>query len=78
MATCPKCGSHLTTGHRCRRSRFQRTLDLALAGVAGGITMLVMVAIFDRNQAVADLDGYFLAGGIAAGMLAQSLLQQAD
>lgn len=78
MATCPKCHQHLTTGHRCRRSRYQQTFDLALAGVAGGVTALVMAAIFDRNQVVTEYDGYFLAGGLAIGMLTQSLLQQAD
>lgn len=78
MATCPKCGGHLTTAHRCRRTRYQQTMDLALAGVAGGVTALVMAAIFDRSQVVTDLDGYFLAGGLAIGMLTQSLLQRAD
>jgi hypothetical protein len=78
MATCPKCGGHLTTSHRCPRSRFHNTFDLALAGLVGGITALVMAAIFDRNQVVTAYDGYFLAGGIAIGMLTQSLLRAID
>jgi hypothetical protein len=37
-----------------------------------------MAAIFDRNQVVTAYDGYFLAGGIAIGMLTQSLLRAID
>lgn len=76
MATCPKCHGHLTTGHRCRRTSGQRTFDLAMAGLTGGITALVMTAIFDRNQVVTDYDGYILAGGVALAMLTQSMLQR--
>lgn len=76
MATCPKCHGHLTTGHRCRRTARQHTLDLALAGLTGGITALVMTAVFDRNQVVTDYDGYILAGGIALAMLTQSMLRK--
>lgn len=75
MATCPKCRGHLTTGHRCRRTRRQQTWDQALAGIAGGVTALVMTAVFDRQQVVADYDGYIMAGGIALAMLTHSLLQ---
>ncbi len=78
MATCPKCRGHLTSGHRCRRTRVQQTMDLAIAGVVGGVTAMVMTAIFDRAQLVTDYDGYILAGGIALAMLTQSLLQQTD
>jgi hypothetical protein len=78
MATCPRCGGHLTTRHRCRRTPRQQTWDLALAGTAGGVTALVMTAIFDRQQVVTDYDGYILAGGIAIAMLSQSLLQRVD
>lgn len=76
MATCPKCRGHLTSGHRCRRTKAQQTLDLALAGLAGGVTALVMTAVFDPRQTVTDLDGYVMAGGIAIAMLTQSLLQK--
>ena len=75
MATCPKCHGHLTSGHRCPRGRYQDTIDLVAAGVAGGVTALLMVAIFDRNEVLVDLDGYLLAGGIAIGMITQSLLR---
>ena len=76
MATCPKCQGHLTTGHRCRRTRGRQTVDLALAGLTGGVTALIMTAIFDRHQLVTDYDGYILAGGIAIAMLTQSMLQR--
>ncbi|GEM_PF-4930903 len=76
MATCPKCRGHLTTGHRCRRTARQQTLDLALAGVAGGLTALVMTAVFDPQQVVSEYDGYIMAGAIALAMLTQSLMQQ--
>jgi len=76
MATCPKCHGHLTTGHRCRRTASQHTWDLALAGLAGGITSLVMTAVFDRHQVVTDYDGYVLDGGIALSMLTQSILRK--
>ncbi len=76
MAPCPKCRGPLTTGHRCRRTARQQTWDLALAGVAGGITALVMTAVFDRHQVVTDYDGYIMAGGIALAMLTQSLMQK--
>ena len=69
MATCPQCGQHQTTGHRCPRSRTRETVDLAMAGLTGGVTALAMAAIFDRQNALATYDGYFLAGGIAFGML---------
>jgi hypothetical protein len=75
MATCPKCHGHLTTGHQCQRGRYQDTIDLVVAGVVGGLTALLMVAIFDRAELLVDLDGYFLAGGIAIGMITQSLLR---
>ena len=78
MATCPKCKGHLTTGHRCRRTKGQQTVDLALAGLTGAVTSLVMTGIFDRNQVVTDYDGYILAGGVAIAMLTQSLLQRGD
>lgn len=76
MATCPKCCGHLTTGHRCRRTARQQTWDLALAGVAGGSTALVMTAVFDPHQVVTDYDGYIMAGAIALAMLTQSMLQK--
>jgi len=76
MATCPKCLGHLTTGHRCRRTRGQQTWDLALAGITGGVTSIVMTGVFDRNQVITDYDGYILAGGVAIAMLTQSLMQR--
>jgi len=78
MATCPKCRGHLTAGHRCRRTPFQHTLDLAVAGLVGGVTAMVMTAVFDRHQVVTEYDGYILAAGIALAMLTQSLLQKTD
>jgi hypothetical protein len=53
-------------------------MDLALAGLTGAVTSLVMAGIFDRNQAVTDYDGYIVAGGVAIAMLTQSLLQRGD
>jgi hypothetical protein len=53
-------------------------VDLALAGLTGAVTSLVMTGIFDRNQVVTDYDGYILAGGVAIAMLTQSLLQRGD
>lgn len=76
MATCPKCRGHLTTAHRCRRTKGQQTLDLALAGLTGGVTSIVMTAIFDRHQMVTNYDGYILACGVAIAMLTQSMMQR--
>jgi hypothetical protein len=46
-----------------------------VAGAVGGLTALLMVAVFDRAEVLIDLDGYFLAAGIAIGMITQSLLR---
>ena len=37
MATCPRCRGHLTDSHRCPKSTAKSALEIAAAGLLGGV-----------------------------------------
>lgn len=76
MATCPKCGGHLTSRHRCRRTTEQIVTDAVLSAVIGGIWALAMAAVFDRRGLTSDMDLVFFLGGAAIGVLTQAWLRR--
>jgi hypothetical protein len=75
MATCPKCGGHLTTRHRCRRTTEQIITDAVLSAVIGGVWALAMAALFDRDGLTADTDLIFFFSGAAIGVGTQTWLR---
>lgn len=67
MSTCPRCRGHLTTGHRCPRSRGALAIELAATALVGGLAALAFVAVFDPHQVTIDLDWLvFALGALAA------------
>lgn len=76
MATCPKCGGHLTSRHRCRRTTEQIVTDAVLSAVIGGIWALAMAAVFDRRGLTSDLDLVFFLAGAAIGVVTQAWLRR--
>jgi hypothetical protein len=67
MATCPKCGGHLTTAHRCKRTTEQAVADAVLSAAVGGFWALAMAALFDRRGVTSDFDVvFFLVGALLA------------
>ncbi len=76
MATCPKCGGHLTSRHRCRRTTEQIVMDAVLSAGAGGFWALAMAAVFDRHGLTADADMMFFFGGAAIGATTQAWLRR--
>jgi hypothetical protein len=76
MATCPKCGGHLTSRHRCRRTTAQIVTDALLAAAAGGAWALAMAALFDRRGLTSDADTVFFLCGAAIGAGTQAWLRR--
>ncbi|MCR4375714.1 MAG: hypothetical protein NUW22_12780 [Acidobacteria bacterium] len=76
MATCPKCGGHLTSRHRCRRTTEQTVIDAVLSAAAGGFWALAMAALFDRGGLTADADMMFFFGGAVIGATTQAWLRR--
>ena len=76
MATCPKCGGHLTSRHRCRRTTEQIVIDAVLSAAAGGFWALAMAAVFDRRGLTADADMMFFVGGAVIGATTQAWLRR--
>lgn len=67
MATCPRCRGHLTDGHTCPRTRTAIGFELVVTALAGGLSAIVFLAVFDPQQVTADLDGLvFTAGALFA------------
>ena len=65
MSTCPRCKGHLTATHRCPRGPLVVTLEVTLAGLAGGFAGLLIAAVFDPHG---RMDTVFLAGGVVIGV----------
>ena len=63
MATCPRCHGHLTDGHICPRTRGSIALELGVTALAGGLSAIVFLAVFDPHQVTVDLDGLVFAAG---------------
>ena len=63
MATCPRCHGHLTDGHKCPRSRGSIVFELLITALAGGLSAIAFVAIFDPHQMTVDLDGFVFGAG---------------
>lgn len=63
MATCPRCHGHLTDGHKCPRTRRSIAFELLSTALAGGLSAIVFLAVFDPHQVTADLDGFVFAAG---------------
>lgn len=76
MATCPKCGGHLTSSHRCRRTLPQIIADIVLGGLVGGAWALAMAAVFDHDGITADFDAVFFLGGAVVAIGTQTWLRQ--
>jgi uncharacterized paraquat-inducible protein A len=67
MATCPRCHGHLTDGHKCPRTRRSIAFELLITAMAGGLSAIVFLAVFDPHQVTTDLDGLvFTAGALFA------------
>ena len=56
MATCPRCKGHLTDSHKCPRRPAVVATEITAAALAGAIAGLVLVAIFDTNEQITNLD----------------------
>lgn len=76
MATCPKCGGHLTSRHRCRRTTAQIVIDAVLSAAAGGFWALAMAAVFDRQGLTRDADLMFFVGGAVIGATTQAWMRR--
>jgi hypothetical protein len=68
MATCPRCKGHLTEGHRCPRWRGLVALEIAAAGLVGGLAGLLILAAFDPRGQIADLDAVTFVVGAFVGI----------
>ena len=67
MATCPRCKGHLTENHRCPRSPARKAIEISLAAIAGGLVMLVIMALVDPHGQMSS-DGLLLVAGALAGV----------
>lgn len=47
MATCPRCKGHLTDSHRCPKGRGKVALEIAGAGVLGGVLGILAAGWLD-------------------------------
>jgi len=63
MATCPRCKGHLTDNHRCPRRPAVVAAEIVAAGIVGALGGLLVVALFDPNGKVAELDTVSMVGG---------------
>jgi uncharacterized membrane protein YqjE len=66
MATCPHCKGHLTDSHKCPRRPAVVGIEIALAGVAGGLVALLIIAVIDPQGRLSNID----AGAVVLGALA--------
>jgi peptidoglycan/LPS O-acetylase OafA/YrhL len=56
MATCPRCKGHLTDSHKCPRRPAVVATEITAVALAGAVAGLVLVAIFDTNEQITNLD----------------------
>ena len=75
MATCPRCRGHLTDTHRCPRRRGAIAAEIALAGIAGGIVALLVVALVDPGGHLTHIDTAAVTVGVFAGIGLDRLLR---
>lgn len=70
MATCPRCKGHLTDSHRCPRRPLFVAAEITAAALAGGFAGLLLVALFDPQGQITDVDTISVVAGalIAVGM----------
>jgi hypothetical protein len=76
MATCPKCGSHLTSNHRCKVSTQREVFDAVAMGLAGGVTAFLAAAAFDQQSQLQAYDGLTFILGAALAIAAHFLLKR--
>jgi hypothetical protein len=76
MATCPNCGGHLTTHHRCIRSKPREIAEAVGAGLLGGLTAWLATAVFDRFGQLEAYDGAIFLGGVVLGVGAHLALRR--
>ena len=67
MATCPRCKGHLTDSHRCPKSRAKTAMEIAAAGLIGGLFGVVLAGWLDPGGQ-ARLDFVSLLAGSLAGI----------
>ena len=65
MATCPHCKGHLTDSHKCPRRPAVVGIEIMLAGLAGGLAALLVVAVLDPQGRLSNID----AGAVIVGAL---------
>lgn len=63
MATCPQCKGHLTEHHRCPRRPAIAWAETFLWAIAGGFAGLLLVAMFDPQGHITDLDWISVIAG---------------
>ena len=66
MATCPKCGGHLTSRHRCPIKG--GVLGVIAMALLGGTAAIVVTAAFDQAGLTTQYDAYIFLGGAAIAM----------
>ena len=76
MATCPKCGGHLTSRHRCRVSRGRRIVDASVIALVGGVAAIAATAVFDQAQQTSRYDVLIFVAGVVLALGAHYLFEK--